>query len=152
MEVEVTNMRSRTTYILLFRNGIFLDRSNEREEGEDDRRGRQALRIFLFQVAILPSFGTKEGFLLGRGGKESYVLSSAFCLVFPKTDTKWFYTPTRYAGLFVCLLLFSVLFPLYSDSKVTIPRMLRDLLVNYFLRDFDCFSRREKEIRFVKNP
>jgi hypothetical protein len=50
------------TYILLLRNGDFPG-SNEREEAENDRRGREALRIFLFLLAggHIPTFGAGEG-------------------------------------------------------------------------------------------
>jgi hypothetical protein len=39
-------------------------------------------------------------------------------------------------------------FPLYSDSKVTIRRMLRDLLVNYFC-DTSLIAFEEKRNSFL---
>lgn len=84
LEVKADDMRSRTTYILLFfRHGF---PGSEQRGEEEERGGREALRIFLF--------GSEGGHIrrLSREGKlpeeegEFFVLSSAFafCFVCPR--------------------------------------------------------------------
>jgi hypothetical protein len=70
VKMEVTNMRSRTTYILLFRNGDFLDRTNERREktiGEGEKHSGSF--IAGGHIAI---FRNEGRLLLGRESSLSF--------------------------------------------------------------------------------
>jgi hypothetical protein len=115
---------------------IFLDRTNERRQ-KMTGEGEEALRIFLFLLAggHIPTFGAGEG-----------PLSFASALLFSRRWTqKWFYTPTRYAGLFAIVFLLSLCVLI---RRLRFGGCYENLLVNYFFARLNRFE--EKRNSFVK--
>jgi hypothetical protein len=86
---------------------------NEREEAEEDRRGRRSTQDFSFLTC-------RWAYSHFRSWGGPVVLCECFA-VFPEMDTKMVLYPNQVRG-FVCYC-FSA-FPLCFDSKVTIRRML----------------------------
>lgn len=122
VEVKGTTCDLERHTFFFFRNGFPGLKQREEEE-----RGTQDF-IFL-QERILPAFGGEDG-VYRKGGVV--VLWSAFA--FSETDTKWFYTPTRYAGLLLllCFCSFSVFWPEGDDSEGLFFLPYENVLVNYF--------------------
>ena len=101
VEVKGDDMRSRTTYILLFRNGD-LDRTNERRRkgsGEERERSTQDL---LLQVGMLPTFR--------KGGRKSLCSFECFCFyfAFPRDGHKMVLYPNQVTRVFAAACFFSV--------------------------------------------
>ena len=136
LEVKADDMRSRTTYILLFLDTGFLDRSNEAKKRREEGEKHSGFFFLVVREGIFAGFLGKASFLRRKGSSLSFRVLLLFALFARDGHKMVLLYPNQVTRVFAVVAFCS--FSKYSDLKAIwfggyfFCRTYENVLVNYF--------------------